>query len=228
MKLSQSAYTLNNLHMGKQQLEATVKELREKLVRATAMGKETQMLQGIVQEKEEKLSAARAELCEAGERGRESGGSREELEELRRELAEMRSSQEKVMSEDYEMKMEKQRLKTEAEQAQGRIEELARQVREVQDTLGRTVLENDTLIEALKLEKSQLEGELVQAERGLQEQVRKYQQTIEELTTARSVNTSALQVHCCFTTVFTIFMYLHSFRMSGNVLFYLFTFVLFN
>uniref|UniRef100_A0A674B2D5 Thyroid hormone receptor interactor 11 n=1 Tax=Salmo trutta TaxID=8032 RepID=A0A674B2D5_SALTR len=193
VKLSQSAYTLNDLHMGKQQLEATVKELREKLGRATAMGKETQMLQRTVQEREEKLSAARAELCEAGERARESGGSREELEDLGRELAEMRSSQEKVMSEDYEMKMEKQRLKTETEQAQGRIEELARQVREVQDALGRTVLEKDTLIEALKLEKSQLEGDLVQAERGLQEQVRKYQQTIEELTTARSMDTSALQ-----------------------------------
>ncbi|XP_038865189.1 thyroid receptor-interacting protein 11-like isoform X1 [Salvelinus namaycush] len=192
-KLSQSAYILNDLHMGKQQLEATVKELREKLGWATTMGKETQMLQRTVQEREEQLSAARAELCEAGERGRESGGSSEELEDLRRELAEMRSSQEKVMSEDYEMKMEKQRLKTEAEHAQGRIEELARQVREFQDALNRTVLEKDTRIEALKLEKSQLEGELVQAERGLQEQVRQYQQTIEELTAARSMDASALQ-----------------------------------
>ncbi|XP_055718433.1 thyroid receptor-interacting protein 11-like isoform X2 [Salvelinus fontinalis] len=192
-KLSQSAYILNDLHMGKQQLEATVKELREKLGRATTMGKETQMLQRTVQEREEQLSAARAELCEAGERGRESGGSSEELEDLRRELAEMRSSQEKVMSEDYEMKMEKQRLKTEAEHAQGRIEELARQVREVQAALNRTVLEKDTRIEALKLEKSQLEGELVQAERGLQEQARQYQQTIEELTAARSMDASALQ-----------------------------------
>lgn len=196
-KLSQSAFTLNDLHMGKQQLEGTITELRDKLGRVTEMGKEarreTQEFQRTILEREEQLSAARAELCEAGERGRESGGSREELEELRRELAEMRSSQEKVMSEDYEMKMEKQRLKTEAEQAQGRIEELARQVREVQAALTRTVLEKDTRIEALKLEKSQLEGELSQAEKGLQEQVRQYQQTIEELTAARSMDASALQ-----------------------------------
>ncbi|KAK6306881.1 hypothetical protein J4Q44_G00220290 [Coregonus suidteri] len=196
-KLSQSAYTLNDLHMGKQQLEAAVKELKEKLGRATAMGKEarmeTQVLQRIVQEREEQLSASRAELCEAGERGRESGGSREEKEDLRRELAEMRSSQEKVMSEDYELKIENQRLKTEAEQAQGRIEELGRQVREVQAALTRTVLEKDNRIEALKLGKSQLEGELGQAERGLQEQTRQYQQTVEELTAARSVDASALQ-----------------------------------
>ncbi|XP_041703238.2 thyroid receptor-interacting protein 11-like isoform X2 [Coregonus clupeaformis] len=196
-KLSQSAYTLNDLHMDKQQLEAAVKELKEKLGRATAMGKEarmeTQVLQRIVQEREEQLSASRAELCEAGERGRESGGSREEKEDLRRELAEMRSSQEKVMSEDYELKIENQRLKTEAEQAQGRIEELARQVREVQAALTRTVLEKDNRIEALKLGKSQLEGELGQAERGLQEQTRQYQQTVEELTAARTMDASALQ-----------------------------------
>uniref|UniRef100_A0A673ZMP0 Thyroid hormone receptor interactor 11 n=1 Tax=Salmo trutta TaxID=8032 RepID=A0A673ZMP0_SALTR len=196
-KLSQSAFTLNDLHMGKQQLEGTIKELRDKLGRVTEMGKEarreTQEFQRTILEREEQLSAARAELCEAGERGRESGGSREELEELRRELAEMRSSQEEVMSEDYEMKMEKQRLKTEAEQAQGRIEELARQVREVQAALTRTVLEKDTRIEALKLEKSQLEGELSQAEKGLQEQARQYQLTIEELTAARSMDASALQ-----------------------------------
>lgn len=196
-KLSHSAFTLNDLHMGKQQLEDTVKELRDKLGRATEMGKEarreTQEFQRTIQEREEQLSAARAELCEAGERGRESGASIEQLEVLRRELAEMRSSQEKMMSEDYEMKMEKQRLKTEAEQAQGRIEELARQVREVQAALTRTVLEKDTRIKALKLEKSQLEGELGQAEKGLQEQTRQYQQTIEELTAARSMDASALQ-----------------------------------
>ncbi|XP_064809187.1 thyroid receptor-interacting protein 11 isoform X3 [Oncorhynchus masou masou] len=196
-KLSHSAFTLNDLHMGKQQLEDTVKELRNKLGRATEMGKEarreTQDFQRTIQEREEQLSAARAELCEAGERGRESGGSIEQLEELRRELAEMRSSQEKMMSEDYEMKMEKQRLKMEAEQAQGRIEELARQVREVQAALTRTVLEKDTRIQALKLEKSQLEGELGQTEKGLQEQTRQYQQTIEELTAARSMDASALQ-----------------------------------
>ncbi|XP_071000416.1 thyroid receptor-interacting protein 11-like, partial [Oncorhynchus clarkii lewisi] len=196
-KLSHSAFTLNDLHMGKQQLEDTVKELRDKLGRATEMGKEarreTQEFQRTIQEREEQLSAARAELCEAGERGRESGASIEQLEVLRRELAEMKSSQEKMMSEDYEMKMEKQRLKTEAEQAQGRIEELARQVREVQAALTRTVLEKDTRIKALKLEKSQLEGELGQAEKGLQEQTRQYQQTIEELTAARSMDASALQ-----------------------------------
>nr|XP_046223496.1 thyroid receptor-interacting protein 11 [Oncorhynchus gorbuscha] len=196
-KLSHSAFTLNDLHMGKQQLEDTVKELRDKLGRATEMGKEarreTQEFQRTIQEREEQLSAARAELCEAGERGRESGASIEQLKELRTELAEMRSSQEKMMSEDYEMKMEKQRLKTEAEQAQGRIEELARQVREVQAALTRTVLEKDTRIKALKLEKSQLEEELGQAEKGLQEQTRQYQQTIEELTAARSMDASALQ-----------------------------------
>ncbi|KAL0969449.1 hypothetical protein UPYG_G00227520 [Umbra pygmaea] len=197
-KLSQSAFTLNDLHMGRQQLETSVMQLKEKLGQAGEMGREArreiQELQRTVQEKEEQLSAARAELCEAVERRGESGGSREELEELRKQLVETRTSQEKVLSEDYEMKIENQRLMTEREQFQSRVEELERQVHGAQAALCQTVLEKDTRIEALKLEKSQLEVELDQAEKGLQDQSRQYQQTVDELTAARSMDASALQM----------------------------------
>lgn len=203
-KLSQSAFTLNDLHMGKQQLESTLKELRDKLGHAQEMGtrarRETSDLQRALQEREEQLSAAKAELCQAGERGSEADDSKEELVEkereltdLRRELAEMRNSNEKVMSEDYEMKMENRRLRAEGEQTMGKIEELGRQVREGQASLNRLVLEKDTRIEALKLEKGQMEDELSQAERVLAEQSKQYQQTIGELTRARSMDASALQ-----------------------------------
>ncbi|XP_046902004.1 thyroid receptor-interacting protein 11 isoform X3 [Hypomesus transpacificus] len=201
-KLSQSAFTLNDLHMGKQQLESTVKELREKLGHATEQGREARgevsELRRSLQEREEQLFAARAELRQAGERGAEGGGEElaakeRESEELRKELAEMRNSHEKVMSEDYEGKMENRRLKTEVEEAAGRAEELGRQVREGQAALSRLALEKDTRIEALKLEKSQLEGELSQAELALAEQTRQYQNTVEELTRARSLDATALQ-----------------------------------
>ena len=155
-KLSQSAFTLNDLHMGKQQLESTVKELREKLGHATEQGREARgevsELRRSLQEREEQLFAARAELRQAGERGAEGGGEElaakeRESEELRKELAEMRNSHEKVMSEDYEGKMENRRLKTEVEEAAGRAEELGRQVREGQAALSRLALEKDTRIE---------------------------------------------------------------------------------
>ncbi|KAM9341622.1 thyroid receptor-interacting protein 11 isoform 1-T1 [Symphorus nematophorus] len=203
-KISQSAFTLNDLHMGKQQLEGSVKELKDKLGHAQEQNREVRReiteLKKTLQEKENQLSVAKAELDQAGDRGTETRGIKEELagkerelSELRRELDEMRSSQEKTISEDYELKMENRRLKAESEQALGKGEELTKQMKESQSALNRTVREKDTRIEALKLEKNQLEGELRQAESTLAEQAKQYQQTIEELTRARSMDASALQ-----------------------------------
>lgn len=202
-KMSQSAFTLNDLHMGKQQLESAVKELKDKLGHAQNQSKEARReiseLKKVLQERDEELSATKAQLTQAGERRGEAQGTSEELagkerelSDLRRELEEMRSSHEKVMSEDYEMKIENKRLKAEIEQVMGQMEELSRQ-KESQAALNRTVREKDTRIEALKLEKSELEGELRQAEMSLAEQAKQYQQTIEELTRARSMDASALQ-----------------------------------
>ncbi|XP_076013627.1 thyroid receptor-interacting protein 11 [Genypterus blacodes] len=202
-KMSQSAYTLNDLHMGKKQLESTLKELKDKLGHAQNQGKEARReiseLKKGLQERDEELSAAEARLTRAGERRSEAQGTSEELagkeselSDLRRELEEVRSSHAKVMSEDYEMKIENRRLKAENEQVTGQMEQLGRQ-KEGQVSLNRTVREKDTRIEALKLEKSELEGELRQAETSLAEQAKQYQQTIEELTRARSMDASTLQ-----------------------------------
>ncbi|KAJ8377576.1 hypothetical protein AAFF_G00255940 [Aldrovandia affinis] len=90
------------------------------------------------------------------------------------------------------------RFKAEAKEATLTLDDLARQIQDGQAALNRTVLEKDTRIEALKLEKGQLEGELSQAERRLAEQAQQYQQTIEELTRAQSMEASALQMeHEC-------------------------------
>ncbi|KAA8581825.1 hypothetical protein FQN60_008565 [Etheostoma spectabile] len=203
-KTSQSAFTLNDLHMVKQELERTVEELKDKLGHAQEQSRGAQReiteLRKSVQELEERSSVAKAELDQSGERGTEAQGTKEilagkerELSDLRRELDEMRNSLEKAMSEDYELKMEIRRLKAEKEQALGRAEEVTKQIKESQATLNRTMREKDTRIEALKLEKCQLEEELGQTERTLTEQARQYQQTIEELTRARSMDASALQ-----------------------------------
>lgn len=189
-KISQSAFTLNDLHMGKQQLEGSVKELKDKLGHAQEQNREARReiaeLKKTLQEREEQLSVAKAEQDQAGDRATEVQGANEvlagkerELSDLRRELDEMRSSQEKLLSEDYELKMENRRLK---------------EMKESQGSLKRTVLEKDTRIEALKLEKTQLEGELRQAESKITQQAKQYQQTIEELTRARSMDASALQM----------------------------------
>uniref|UniRef100_A0A8C5AJP4 Thyroid hormone receptor interactor 11 n=1 Tax=Gadus morhua TaxID=8049 RepID=A0A8C5AJP4_GADMO len=141
-KLSQSAFTLNDLHMGNRTLEDTVKELRARLGRAQEEARE----------------------------------ARSETSELRRSL------QEKEESELGEARISREE-----------VGELGRQLRDGQASLSRTVLEKDTRIEALKLEKSQLEGELSRAEGELAGRARRYQQTIEELSRARSLDATALQ-----------------------------------
>ncbi|KAM4624900.1 thyroid receptor-interacting protein 11 [Polymixia lowei] len=209
-KLSQSAFTLNDMHMGKQTLENTLKEMKDKLGHAQEQSREARReaseLKKTLLEAEEQLSAARVELAQVGEGGGGGGGGGEEegarealadkereLSDLRRELAEMRSSHEKATSDHYEMKMENRKLREENERSVAKVGELSRQAKEGQVALNRTVLEKDTRIDALKLEKGQLEGELSQAERTLAEQAKQYQQTVDELTRARSMDASALQ-----------------------------------
>ncbi|XP_028994653.1 thyroid receptor-interacting protein 11 isoform X2 [Betta splendens] len=204
-KMSQSAFTLNDLHMTKQQLERTVNDLKDKLARAQEQSREScreiTELRKLMLEREEQLSSANAELDCAREAGGEAfgagielAGKESELSDLRRELNELRSSREKVQSEDYELKVENKKLKAGCEQALGKVEELTVHMKESQAALNRTVREKDTRIEALKLEKNQLDGELRQAERTLAEQARQYQQTLEGLTRARSMDASALQM----------------------------------
>lgn len=204
--VSQSAFTLNDLHMSKKQLEDLVKELRDKLARAQEQNREARRevteLKRSAEEKEERLSAAEAALATGGGAEEteaqgvreELAGREEELEELRRALEEARASRDQTASEDYELKMENRRLKEEGEQARSKGEELARLIKEGQATLSRTVREKDTRIEALKLEKKELESDLTRAESALSEQAKQYQQTVEELTRARSMDASALQM----------------------------------
>ncbi|KAA0718112.1 Thyroid receptor-interacting protein 11 [Triplophysa tibetana] len=203
-KLSQSAFSLNELHMAKQQLEDTVKELRDKLSKSQELGKELRQessnLKRTLQEKDTEIAALRKDLNHSGEQGNELEGHRKELEmrskelrDLRSELAEVKSSYEKVVSEDFDMKIENTKLKEESTQAFEKMAILQNQVQDAQASLSRLSLEKDTRIEALKLEKSQLESELSQIEKRLSDQAKQYQQTIEELTKARSMNASSLQ-----------------------------------
>ncbi|KAI7805846.1 thyroid receptor-interacting protein 11, partial [Triplophysa rosa] len=203
-KLSQSAFSLNELHMAKQQLEDTVKELRDKLSKSQELGKELRQessnLKRALQEKDTGLAALREDLNHSGEQGNELEGHRKELEmrskelrDLRTELAEVKSSYERVVSEDFDLKIENRKLKGESTRALDKMDILQKQVQDAQASLSRLSLEKDTRIEALKLEKSQLESELSQIEKRLSDQAKQYQQTIEELTKARSMNASALQ-----------------------------------
>lgn len=203
-KLSQSAFSLNELHMAKQQLEATVKELREKLCKSQDLGKELRQesseLKRALQQRETELTALHEELSHTGEQRNELEVHRKILEardkdihDLKAELAEVKVSYERAVSEDFELKIENRKLTEERTQTLEKTDSLERHIQECQASLSRMSLEKDTRIEALKLEKSQLESELSQTEKRLSDQAKQYQQTIDELTRARSMDASALQ-----------------------------------
>lgn len=196
-KLSQSTFTLSELNM-------SLKELQNKLGLSQEHNKEvcgeTIRLQKMLQERDEQLAAVREELEQSRRRAADEAlqhsqmrgadealqqsqmrGAEEQLLELQRELEEIRRSQERLMSEDLELKIENQKLKEK------------HQEKDSQASSNRVVREKDTRIEALKLEKQQLEGELQQLEKTLAEQSRQYQQTIEELSRASSMDASSLQ-----------------------------------
>uniref|UniRef100_A0A673LE73 Thyroid receptor-interacting protein 11-like n=1 Tax=Sinocyclocheilus rhinocerous TaxID=307959 RepID=A0A673LE73_9TELE len=203
-KLSQSAFSLNELHMAKQQLESTVKELREKLCKSQDLGKELRQessdLKRALQESETELTALCEKLSHSGEQGNALEEHRKvletrdkEIQDLRTELAEVKTSYERAISEDFELKIENRMLKEESTQALEKIDSLEKQIQDGQASVSRMSLEKETRIEALKLEKSQLESELSQTEKRLSDQAKQYQQTIDELTRARSLDASALQ-----------------------------------
>ncbi|KAK2896885.1 hypothetical protein Q8A67_011373 [Cirrhinus molitorella] len=203
-KLSQSAFSLNELHMTKQQLESTVKELREKLCKSQDLGKELRQessdLKRVLQERERELTALSEKLRHSGEEGSELEKCKKvletrdkEIQDLRTELAEVKTSYEKAVSEDFELKIENRKLKEDSTQALEKIDSLEKQIQDSQASISRISLEKDTRIEAWKLEKSQLESELSQTEKRLSDQAKQYQQTIDELTRARSMDASALQ-----------------------------------
>ncbi|XP_052428107.1 thyroid receptor-interacting protein 11-like [Carassius gibelio] len=203
-KLSQSAFSLNELHMAKQQLESTVKELREKLCKSQDLGKElgqeSSDLKKMLQERETELTELHEKISHSGEQGNALEVHRKvletrdkEIQDLRIQLAEVKTSYERAVSEDFELKIENRKLKEESTQALEKIDRLEKQIHDGQASLSRMSLEKETRIEALKLEKTQLESELSQTEKRLSDQAKQYQQTVDDLTRASSLDASALQ-----------------------------------
>ncbi|XP_039598213.1 thyroid receptor-interacting protein 11 isoform X1 [Polypterus senegalus] len=184
-KLSQSAYALNDMHMTKQQLQQTIQDIKEKLTKAqdsnADIRKENTELKKQLQTTTQQLSEAKHTLLKTNESTSVLQQNQSELEmaKLKQEALESRNSQEKALAENYELKMLTRKLREELERNE--------------DSVTKTLLETNTKLEALKLEKKQLEEELSSAEKRLAEQSKCYQQTIEEITLARNLDATALQ-----------------------------------
>ncbi|NXS47374.1 TRIPB protein, partial [Balaeniceps rex] len=197
-KLSQCSYALNDLHISKQQLQDNIKDLQEQLRKAQDCNlhnrKEIGQLQQRLKEREEELSVSLSKLTEKSNQESNYAGQDLILKEREVEIAKLQNdiSENKRLNEDLEKSLSG--LRTENRKLIAATEELKQELSEAISEKSKVYLEKDTVVEALKMEKRQLESELNQMEKRLLEQAHKYKQTIEELSNARSMDTTALQL----------------------------------
>ncbi|XP_021387621.2 thyroid receptor-interacting protein 11 [Lonchura striata] len=197
-KLSHCSYALNDLHVTKQQLQDNIKDLQEQLRQAQDCNshskKEIGDLQQRLKEREEELHVSLSKLTEKS--NEESSYTCQDLilKEREAEIAKLQNdvSKNKQINEDLQKSLSD--LRTENGKLIAAIEELKQELRDAISEKKKVYLEKDTLVEALKMEKRQLESELNETEKRLLEQAHKYKQTIEELSNTRSMDTTALQL----------------------------------
>lgn len=197
-KLIQSELVLNDLHSIKQKLEDKVEDLVDQLNKSQNnnlnIQKENFELKEHMKQNEEELSRIRDKLAQPLNQDSNSNFKDDFLKEreaeistLKQNLAEIEQLNENLKKVAFDLKMENEKLVLACEDVRHQLEESIAGNNQIS-------LEKNTIVEALRMEKEQLEAELCQAKKRLLEEASKYEQTIEELSNARSLNTSALQL----------------------------------
>ncbi|KFO56099.1 Thyroid receptor-interacting protein 11, partial [Corvus brachyrhynchos] len=197
-KLNQCSYALNDLHIIKQQLQDNIKDLQEQLRKAQDCNlhskKEIGELQQKLKEREEELCVSLSQLTEKS--NEESNNTCQDLilKEREVEITKLQNdvSENKQLNEDLQKSLSN--LRTENAELIVAIEDLKQELSDAISEKKKVYLEKDTVVEALKVEKRQLESELNETEKRLLEQAHNYKQTIQELSNARSMDTTALQL----------------------------------
>ncbi|KAM5128957.1 thyroid receptor-interacting protein 11 isoform 2-T2 [Mantella aurantiaca] len=186
-KLRQAKTVFSNLQAKKWQLTVQMNELQDvaKTLESTnsSIKKEKAELQESLRLAREELNVAKQESLAQ----REFQCDGEEINMLNLQLSEVRQLKEDLEKEICDLKMENEMLLSTQEQAK-------LQLQDVVSSSGKEALEKQTLIEALRMEKSRLETESNRLEGRLHEQAQKYEQTIRELSSAQKMDTSALQL----------------------------------
>ncbi|KAM6467452.1 thyroid receptor-interacting protein 11 isoform 2-T2 [Liasis olivaceus] len=194
--LNQCTFALNDLHMTKQHLENKIKELKEQLKTSQYYSSKNEQeiieLKKNLTEREEECSLLKNELTKIHQKSN-SYNQDHSTTEREKEMSDLKEhiSENKLINTDLEKSI--LNLQTEKGRLHLACEELKQQLQIANSEKSKISFEKDTMLEALKLEKGQLERELSQSEKQLLEQAHKYEQTIEELSNARNMDTTALQ-----------------------------------
>ncbi|XP_063146304.1 thyroid receptor-interacting protein 11 [Candoia aspera] len=194
--LNQCTFALNDLHMTKQHLENKIKELKEQLKTSQRYSSKNEQeiveLKKNLTEREEECSLLKNELTKIHQKFNSYNQDHSTM-EREKEMSDLKEqiSENKLINTDLEKSI--LNLQTEKGRLHLVCEELKQQLQIANSEKSKTGFEKDTMLEALKLEKGQLERELSQSEKQLLEQAHKYEQTIEELSNARNMDTTSLQ-----------------------------------
>ncbi|XP_057586938.1 thyroid receptor-interacting protein 11 isoform X2 [Hippopotamus amphibius kiboko] len=197
-KLMQSELVLNDLHLTKRKLEDKVDDLVDQLneshTKNLNIQKENFELQEHVKRKEEELSRVKDEVMQSLSQDSNSNFKDDLLKEreaevrnLKQNLSEIEQLNESLKTVAFDLKMENEKLNLACENVRHQLEESIASNNQIS-------LEKNTIVEALKIEKEQLEAELCRAEKRLMEEANKYEQTIKELSSGCNLSTSALQL----------------------------------
>ncbi|CAM4694782.1 unnamed protein product [Lepidochelys kempii] len=202
LKMNHCTFALNDLHMSNQQLQHNIKDLQEQLKKSQDCNlnnkKEIAELKQNLKQKEEELSVSQNELTKIMNQESNSNYQDLSLKEREAEIAKLNED----ISENKQLNQNLERSVCDLKIENGKLltvcEELKQQLHEAFAEKNKVSLEKDTILEALKMEKGQLETELSQTKTQLLEQAKKYEQTTEDLSNARNMNTTALQLeHEC-------------------------------
>ncbi|KAL4692417.1 hypothetical protein H8959_016227 [Pygathrix nigripes] len=195
-KLLQSEVALNDLHLTKQKLEDKAENLVDQLNKSqesnVSIQKENLELKERIRQNEEELSRIRNELTQSLNQDSNSNFKdtllREaEVRNLKQNLSELEQLNENLKKVAFDVKMENEKLVLACEDVRHQLEESLASNNQLS-------LEKNTIVETLKMEKGEIEAELCQAKKRLLEEANKYEKTIEELSNARNLNTSPLQL----------------------------------
>ncbi|XP_066484544.1 thyroid receptor-interacting protein 11 [Tiliqua scincoides] len=195
-KLNQCTFALNDLHMTKQQLENKIKELKEQLRTSQDCNsknkQEVAELKKKLIQREEELSVLQNELIKINQ---ESNTSHQDHFSKEREIEISKLNEQISRNQQVNTDLEKSilDLQLEKEKLHTACEELKHQLKETSNEKNKIAFEKKTMLEALKLEKAQLESELSLTESRLLEEAHKYEQTIEELSNSRNLDATTLQ-----------------------------------